>query len=103
MIPKITQEMPNTTQCYWCTTCGASLTNPHTLTTKPAWKFCPYCGELIEYDLAKPVHWEPQNCEHCGCSLITEKATSTKPYFAASIDYVGAPLCRSCQIGRAHV
>lgn len=99
MIPKITQRGPNIMEQYWCGKCGAGLPNPHLFqgeAPRETWKFCPMCGEPIEYDKAKPVQWAEQDCERCGCRLIMKVQSTPKPYFIASSDYVGIPICRSC-------
>ena len=51
MIPKITQDAPNIVQRYWCSTCGRSLPAPDQHDDQ--WRFCPRCGEPIEYEKAK--------------------------------------------------
>lgn len=99
MIPKITQQRPNVAARYWCGTCGASLPNPHFADADPhraGWKYCPICGEPIEYDKATPVQWSEQNCERCGNWLIMKMGSGDSSYFMASSDYVGAPICRVC-------
>lgn len=99
MIPKITQQRPNVAARYWCGTCGASLPNPHFADADPhraGWKYCPICGEPIEYDKATPVQWSEQNCERCGSWLIMKMGSGDSSYFMASSDYVGAPICRVC-------
>lgn len=60
------------------------------------WKYCPICGEPIEYNKAEHAQWSEQNCERCGSWLIMKKGDSPGPYFIASSDYVGAPICRVC-------
>ena len=55
MIPKITQDAPNIVQRYWCSTCGRSLPAPDQHDDQ--WRFCPRCGEPIEYEKAEPVQW----------------------------------------------
>lgn len=99
MIPKITQAGPSIMERYWCGECGIGLTNPRRFAGEEAlivWKFCPLCGEPIEYDKAKPVQWAEQSCEWCGNKLITKHESSTSSYFTASFEYVGGPICRSC-------
>ena len=99
MIPKITQQRPNVAARYWCGTCGASLPNPHFADADPhraGWKYCPICGEPIEYDKATPVQWSEQNCERCGSWLIMKMGSGDSSYFMASSDYVGGPICRTC-------
>lgn len=99
MIPKITQQGPNIVEQYWCGNCGSSLPNPYRFRIgeqKPVWKFCPICGESIEYDKAQPVQWAELNCELCGGSLIMEIQGGSKPRYIASSEYVGGPICRSC-------
>ena len=99
MIPKITQQRPNVAARYWCGTCGASLPNPHFADADPhraGWKYCPICGEPIEYDKATPVQWSEQNCERCGSWLIMKSGSGSSTHFMASSDYVGGPICRTC-------
>ncbi|RKI66723.1 hypothetical protein D7V91_11505 [bacterium 1xD42-67] len=99
MIPKITQSRPNILERYWCGKCNASLPGPHSANIEKQgveWKYCPICGEPIEYDKAKPVQWAEQDCEHCGRWLIKEMQSTPRSYFMASSDYVGAQLCRAC-------
>ena len=99
MIPKITQKAPNIMEQYWCGNCGAYLPHPHPIGEKRQivqWKFCPHCGETIEYDLAEPVQWSEQNCEQCGRSLIRKEQSGPNPYFRASFEYIGAKICSSC-------
>ena len=99
MIPKITQQRPNVAARYWCGTCGASLPNPHFADADPhraGWKYCPICGEPIEYDKATPVQWSEQNCERCGSWLIMKMGSGDSSYFMASSDYVGSSICRTC-------
>ena len=71
MIPQITQDGPNITERYWCSTCKNALPPPDGAAAGPKsdpWRFCPVCGEPIEYDKAQPVRWEEQNCTACGTS-----------------------------------
>jgi len=99
VIPKVTQKHPNILSRYWCGKCGASITSPHPIKgeeNKPIWKFCPYCGEPIEYDKAAPVQWSEQNCERCGSWLIMKMGDGSESYFITSSDYVGASICRVC-------
>ena len=99
MIPKITQKGPNIVERYWCGHCGAGLPNPCQFqgdAPKEAWKFCPMCGEPIEYDKAEPVQWTEQNCARCSSWLIMKKGDSSGSYFIASSDYVGGSICRTC-------
>lgn len=99
MIPKITQKGPSIMEQYWCGKCGAGIPSPQPFrgdVPKGNWRFCPICGEPIEYDKAVPVQWAEQSCERCGCKLIMEVQSTPRPYFIASSDYVGAPICRSC-------
>lgn len=99
MIPQITQDGPNITERYWCSTCKNALPPPDGAAAGPKsdpWRFCPVCGEPIEYDKAQPVRWEEQNCTACGRPLI-RRMGEPSPYFVATGDYVpGAPLCRTC-------
>ena len=95
VIPKITQKAPDVLWQYWCGTCNASLLNP-SLNRGVGWRFCPHCGEPIEYDKAKPVQWSEQNCERCGCVLIKEVQNAPTPYFVTCGNYIGAPICSSC-------
>ena len=53
MIPKITQDAPNIVQRYWCSTCGRSLPAPDQHDDQ--WRFCPRCGEPIEYAKLRKV------------------------------------------------
>ena len=57
MIPKITQDAPNIVPRYWCSTCGRSLPAPDQHDDQ--WRFCPRCGEPIEYEKAEPVQFDP--------------------------------------------
>ena len=84
---------------YWCGHCGAGLPNPSQFrgkVPKETWKYCPICGEPIEYNKAEHAQWSEQNCERCGSWLIMKKGDGPGPYFIASSDYVGAPICRVC-------
>ena len=84
MIPNITQEGPNIVEQYWCGNCGAGLPPPYQLRGeeyKPTWKFCPICGEAIEYERAKLVQWAKLNCEWCGVNLIMEIQGEPKPRY----------------------
>ena len=99
MIPKITQSSPNIVERYWCGTCGASLSDPYYTIINPQgsrWKYCPFCGELIEYDKATPVQWAEKNCELCNRWMIKKMESGPRSYFIDSGDYVGASICRSC-------
>lgn len=91
MIPKITQEGPRIMPRYWCATCGRALPNP----ADTSWRFCPDCGEEIEYAKAKPVQWREQNCEQCG-SLLIRKMPGPPPYFISTDSFAGGPLCYRC-------
>lgn len=98
MIPKITQDGPNIVERYWCGTCGCALPAPDqdkAEAGKDAWRFCPICGEPIEYEKAQHVQWREQNCEYCGRPLVRKIPTGPR-YFTSTEDYVGAPLCRQC-------
>lgn len=98
MIPKITQAAPNISEQYWCSTCGRNLPSPNQNAgsgSEDPWRFCPGCGEPIEYEKAEPVHWQEQDCVKCGCALIRLVRCNT-PFFQAKYEYVGAPLCRNC-------
>ena len=96
MIPKITQEAPNIAERYWCSACGRPLPAPVPNSTDgDPWRFCPSCGEPIEYEKAEPVHWQEQDCVKCGCALIRLVRCNT-PFFQAKYEYVGATLCRNC-------
>ena len=75
MIPNITQDAPNIVPRYWCSTCGRSLPAPDQHDDQ--WRFCPRCGEPIEYEKAEPVQWREQNCEKCG-RPFKPKADETK-------------------------
>ena len=84
---------------YWCGHCGAGLPNPSQFrgkVPKETWKYCPICGEPIEYDKAEHAQWSEQNCERCGSWLIMKMGSGDSSYFMASSDYVGAPICRVC-------
>ena len=59
MIPKITQEAPNIVQRYWCSTCGRSLPAPDQHDDQ--WRFCPRCGEPIEYEKAAKARARKQS------------------------------------------
>ena len=99
MIPNITQEGPNIVEQYWCGNCGAGLPPPYQLRGeeyKPTWKFCPICGEAIEYERAKPVQWAELNCERCGGNLIMEIQDEPKSQYIASSNYIGGSICRCC-------
>ena len=93
MSPKITHDAPNIVQRYWCSTCGRSLPAPDQHDDQ--WRFCPRCGEPIEYEKAEPVQWREQNCEKCGRPLI-QLVQDRRPFFRANYEYVGASLCRDC-------
>ena len=98
MIPKITQAAPNISEQYWCSTCGRNLPSPNQNAgsgSEDPWRFCPGCGEPIEYEKAEPVHWQEQDCVKCGCALIRLVRCNT-PFFHVKYEYVGAPLCRNC-------
>lgn len=98
MIPRITQDGPNIIERYWCGTCGCALPAPiqdKAEDSKKAWRFCPVCGEPIEYEKAQHVQWREQNCEHCGRPLIRKIPTGPQ-FFISTEDYVGASLCRRC-------
>lgn len=95
----MTQQGPNIIEQYWCENCGYGLPNPSWFrgdVHKPAWKFCPICGEAIQYDMAQPVQRAALDCERCGCSLIKEVQVRPNPQYAVSHDYVGGPVCRRC-------
>lgn len=84
---------------YWCGHCGAGLPNPSQFrgkVPKETWKYCPICGEPIEYNKAEHAQWSEQNCERCGSWLIMKMGSGDSSYFMASSDYVGAPICRVC-------
>mgnify|MGYP003358157403 FL=1 len=93
MIPNITQDAPNIVPRYWCSTCGRSLPAPDQHDDQ--WRFCPRCGEPIEYEKAEPVQWREQNCEKCGRPLI-QLVQDRRPFFRSNYEYVGASLCRDC-------
>ena len=96
MIPKITQEAPNIAERYWCSACGRPLPAPVPNSTDgDPWRFCPSCGEPIEYEKAEPVQWREQNCDKCGRPLI-QPVQGLIPFFQAKYEYVGASLCRDC-------
>ena len=84
---------------YWCGHCGAGLPNPSQFrgkVPKETWKYCPICGEPIEYNKAEHVQWSEQNCERCGSWLIMKMGSGDSSYFMASSDYVGTQICRTC-------
>ena len=81
MIPKITQDAPNIVPRYWCSTCGRSLPAPDQHDDQ--WRFCPRCGEPIEYEKAEPVQWREQNCEKCGRPLI-QLVQDRRPFFRSN-------------------
>lgn len=98
MIPKITQERPNISERFWCSVCGRALPAPGQGTVaypKDPWKFCPGCGEPIEYEKAEHFQWREQNCVRCGQALVYQVQCNS-PYFVATSAYVGAPLCNNC-------
>lgn len=99
MTPNITQEGPNILEQYWCENCGTGLPPPYQLRGeeyKPTWKFCPICGEAIEYERTKPVQWAELNCERCGGNLIMEIQDEPKSQYIASSNYIGGSICRCC-------
>ena len=98
MISKITQINPDSVEQYWCGKCGTELPSPDLVNGEDRilWRFCPNCGEPIQYDMAEPVQWSDQNCEKCGHSLIWKIQNHPWSYFMASSDYVGGPICRTC-------
>ena len=91
MIPKITQINPDSVEQYWCGKCGTELPSPDLVNGEDRilWRFCPNCGEPIQYDMAEPVQWSGQNCEKCGSSLIWKIQNYPWSYFMASSDYIG--------------
>lgn len=96
MIPKLTQESPNILPRYWCGKCGSLLRSPFLCGEDEAtWRFCPMCGESIEYDQAESIHWEDKRCEWCGQTLF-QAVPSFPGHYMASSDYIDGPVCRSC-------
>lgn len=97
MIPKETQSRPNVMPRYHCTNCGASLQKGG-LTIGDSkldqWKFCPICGEPIEWDLVIPVRWKHTDCVICGKTLIS----TVLGYPVADVDYIGSDVCAKCQM-----
>ena len=54
MVPKVTKSAPNVAAVYHCSVCGELLRETKLFTREPSgWKFCPICGEPIEWDKAK--------------------------------------------------
>lgn len=94
MIPKITQDGPSIMPRYWCAECGHSLPTS-TFSGEPIrWKFCPECGQAIEWDKVVPIKWEPMDCDTCGRPMIRE-VTGTVISTGA---YVGTTTCRTCMM-----
>ena len=92
MIPKITQDGPNIMPRYWCSGCGQPLPTSSFSGEKVRWKFCPECGQSIEWDLAVPIIWDPMDCDLCGRPMIREVSGS----IIATGEYVGTTTCRTC-------
>ncbi len=96
MIPKLTQDAPNILPRCWCGKCGALLRYPSLSSENEViWRFCPMCGESIEYDKAESIHWEDKRCEWCGQKLF-QVVPSLPGHYMASSDYIHGPICRSC-------
>ena len=100
MIPKMTQVRPNVLPIYWCGICGSKLPppeGPENAGQRRPWRFCPICGEGIEYEKSEPVQWKELDCACCGRPLIRRAAPqATPPHYIANPEYVGASLCSSC-------
>lgn len=97
MIPKETQSRPNVLPRYHCTNCGASLQKGGFVIGSnklEQWKFCPICGEPIEWDLVEPVEWHNVDCSICGKRLVA--LVYGRPL--ADPDYIGSNVCRNCQM-----
>lgn len=92
MIPKVTQEGPNILERYWCSDCGQHLPTSTFSGEHIHWKFCPECGQPIEWDRAIPVKWEPLDCDICGQPIIREIGGR----MVSNGEYVGTTTCRTC-------
>ena len=92
MIPRIQQERPNVIKRYYCSACGTKLQHSEDVNQEP-WRFCPMCGEQIEWDEATDVVWEEKSCDICGGWLIEKHPLG---FWYASSDYIGENTCRTC-------
>ena len=88
MIPRIQQERPNVIKCYYCSICGTKLQHSDGV-NQESWRFCPVCGQQIEWDKVTDVVWEEKSCDICGGWLIKKHplgfwyasaTTSVKPH-----------------------
>ena len=92
MIPSIQQERPNVIKRYYCSTCGTKLQHSDGV-NQASWRFCPMCGEQIEWDKATDVVWEEKSRDICGGWLIKKHPLG---FWYASSDYIGENACRTC-------
>lgn len=95
VIPVVTQQSPNTVERYWCGNCGAGLTSPRIFCgeeDKAIWKYCPMCGQPIEYEKAELPQWAEVSCERCGRKLIW----LSQGNFVSTGLYIGGSICRNC-------
>ena len=93
MIPIENQERPNVACYYTCSNCDKKLVRG--TEDEPGWRFCPYCGEQIEWDKAEKIVWEEKNCDVCGGWLIRHHPAG---FWYASGDYIGLDTCFTCWI-----
>ena len=91
MIPRIQQERPNVIKRYYCSTCGTKLQHCDGV-NQESWRFCPMCGQKIEWDEATDVVWEEKSCDICGGWLIKKHPLG---FWYASSDYIGENTCRA--------
>lgn len=94
MIPHENQECPNMVTYYTCSNCGSTL-NKGNSNGQGRWKFCPICGEPIEWDKAEQVIWEEKDCNVCGGWLVRFHPAG---FWYASSDYIGMDTCKTCWI-----